>query len=60
MNDLRKASLENHDKIKAYHQLDMYLVNRDDRVNQWRSKNLNQDENMPQYGNRCVVGRKIK
>ena len=38
----------------------MYLVNRDDLANQWRSANLNQDENMPQYGTRCVVGQKIK
>ena len=60
LNDSRKAPLENQDKIKTDHQLGMYLINGDDHANQWRSTTLNQSENMPQYGNRCVVGRKIK
>ena len=36
----------------------MYLVNGYDHANQWRSKNLNQNENIPQYDIKCVVGRK--
>ena len=60
LNDSRKAPLENQDKIKADHQLDMYHINEDDHANQWRSTNLNQDRNMPQYGTRFVVGQKIK
>ena len=57
-NSSRKAPLGNHRKIKKGCQLDMYLINRNDHANQWRFTNLNQNENMPLYGIRCVVGRK--
>ena len=52
----KNAPLENQDKMKANHQLSVYLVTGDDHANQWRSTNLNQNGNMPQYGIRCVVG----
>ena len=58
LNDSRKTPLRNHRKIKTNHQLDMYLINVDDHANQCRSTNLNRNGNMPQYGIRCVVGRK--
>ena len=44
--------------MEANHQPDVHLVTRDDHANQWRSTNLNQKENMPQYGIRCVIGQK--
>ena len=55
-----KTPLGNRRKMKTNHQFNVYLVNGDDHANQWRFTNLNQNENMPQYGIRCVVGRKIR
>ena len=55
-----KALLGNHHKMKTNHQLNVYLVNGDGHANQWRSTNLNQNRNMPQYDIRCVAGQKIR
>ena len=59
-NNSRKTPLENQDKIKANHQLGVYLITGDDHANQWNSTNLNQNRNMPHYGIKCVVGQKIR
>ena len=59
LNDSRKVPLENQDKMKANHQVGVHLITRDDHENQWRSTNLNQNGNIPQYGIRCVVGQNI-
>ena len=44
--------------MKVNHQPGVHLVTGDDHVDQWRSTNLNQKGNMPQYGTRCVIGQK--
>ena len=60
LNDQRGTPLGDHDKITIDYQLDMHLVSGEDHVTPWRSVNLNWKGNMPQYGIRCTVDRKIE
>ena len=57
-NDSIKAPPEDQGKMKSNHQPNVHLVTGDVHANQWRSTNLNRIGNMPQYGIRCVIGRK--
>ena len=57
---LRETPLRDHDKIIIDYQLDMHLVSDEDHMTPWRSTNLNWKGNMPQYGIKCMVNKKIR